>query len=121
MQILFAMGSEVSEELLPRARRHVTEEKNRGRAEHRTYIATPASEGLRDRAAWRDLTSVGCVVSVAHREGKETIEVRYFIKQPEAECQAPGEGGPWSLGDRECSAWGPGRGVTGGPMPGAVR
>jgi predicted transposase YbfD/YdcC len=67
------------EELLPGTRRHVTKEKNRGREEHRTYIATPAPEGLRDRAAWRDLTSVGCVVSVVHRDGKETVEVRYFI------------------------------------------
>jgi predicted transposase YbfD/YdcC len=34
------------EEILPRARRHVTTEKNRGRLEHRTYIATPVPEGL---------------------------------------------------------------------------
>jgi predicted transposase YbfD/YdcC len=67
------------EEILPRSRRHATREKNRGRAEHRTYIATPVPDGLRDREAWRDLTSVGCVVSVVQREGKETVEVRYYI------------------------------------------
>ncbi len=39
------------EELLPRGRRHTTEETNRGRKEHRTYISTPVPEGLRNRAA----------------------------------------------------------------------
>jgi predicted transposase YbfD/YdcC len=78
------------EELRPRARRHVTTEKNRGRIEHRTYIATPVPEGLRNRAAWRDLTSVGCVVSVVQREGKEAVEVRYFISslKPDAKLLA---------------------------------
>lgn len=87
------------EEILPRARRHVTEEKNRGRMEHRTYIATPVPEGLRDRAAWRDLASVGCVVPVAHREGKETIEVRYFISslKPNAKLLAKAVRGHWGI------------------------
>ena len=87
------------EEILPRARRHVTREKNRGRAEHRTYIATPVPEGLRDRAAWRDLTSVGCVVSVVHREGKEAVEVRYFISslKPQARLLAKAVRGHWTI------------------------
>ena len=87
------------EELLPRARRHVTEEKSRGRAEHRTYIATPVPDGLRDRAAWRDLTSVGCVVSVVQREGKETIEVRFFISslRPNAKLLAKAVRGHWGI------------------------
>jgi predicted transposase YbfD/YdcC len=67
------------EEILPRSRRHVTRETNRGRAEHRSSIATPVPEGLRNREAWRDLTRVGCVVSVVQRAGTETVEVRYFI------------------------------------------
>jgi predicted transposase YbfD/YdcC len=87
------------EEILPRARRHVTKEKNRGRVEHRTSIATPVPEGLRDRAAWRDLASVGCVVSVAHREGKETVEVRYFISslKPNAKLLAKAVRGHWGI------------------------
>ena len=87
------------EELLPRAHRHVTKETNRGREEHRTYIATPVPEGLRDRAAWRDLTSVGCVVSVAHREGKETVAVRYFISslKPNAKRLAKAVRGHWGI------------------------
>jgi predicted transposase YbfD/YdcC len=87
------------EEIWPRARRHVTKEKNRGRIEHRTSIATPAPEGLRDRAAWRDLTSVGCVVSVVQREGKETVEVRYFISslKPQAKVLAKAVRGHWTI------------------------
>ena len=87
------------EEILPRSRRHATREKNRGRAEHRTYIATPVPEGLRDRAAWRDLTSVGCVVSVVHREGKEAVEVRYFISslKPQAKLLAKAVRGHWTI------------------------
>src|SRR5205823_5404883 len=55
------------EENLPRTQRHTTKEKNRGRREERTYISTPVPEGLRNRAAWRDLQSVGCVISVVER------------------------------------------------------
>src|SRR5262249_20555191 len=87
------------EDLLPRGRRHATREKNRGRDEHRTYISTPVPDDLRNRAAWRDLTSVGCVVSVAHREGKETIEVRYFISslKPNAKRLAKAVRGHWGI------------------------
>lgn len=87
------------EESLPRVRRHVTVEKNRGREEHRTFIATPVPEGLRDRVAWRDLTSVGCVVSVVQREGKETVEVRYFISslKPQARLLAKAVRSHWTI------------------------
>jgi predicted transposase YbfD/YdcC len=87
------------EEILPRARRHATRERNRGRMEHRTSIATPVPEGLRNREAWRDLTSVGCVVSVVHREGKEAVEVRYFISslKPNTKLLAKAVRGHWTI------------------------
>jgi predicted transposase YbfD/YdcC len=87
------------EEIWPRTRRHATKEKNRGRLEHRTYISTPVPEDLRNRAAWRDLTSVGCVVSVVQREGKETVEVRYFISslKPNAKRLAKAVRGHWGI------------------------
>jgi predicted transposase YbfD/YdcC len=87
------------EELLPRARRHTTREKNRGRLEHRTYIATPVPEGLRNRDAWRDLRSVGCVVSVVQRGGRETVEVRYTISslKPDAKLLAKAVRGHWGI------------------------
>ena len=87
------------EELLPRGRRYATEEKNRGREEHRTYIATPVPEDLRNREAWRDLSSVACVVSVVQRQGKETVEVRYFISslKPNAKLLAKAVRGHWGI------------------------
>ena len=67
------------EPAMPRTQRHTTEEKKRGRLEHRTSISTPVPADLRQSDAWRDLRSVGCVVSVVQRASKETLEVRYLI------------------------------------------
>jgi predicted transposase YbfD/YdcC len=64
---------------LPRAQRHQTRERNRGRLEERTYISTPVPEAVRNREAWRDLRSVGCIIAVTHRDGREMIDVRYTI------------------------------------------
>jgi predicted transposase YbfD/YdcC len=64
---------------LPSARRRATKEKDRGRLERRISTSTPVAEDLRDRRAWRDLKSVGRVISVVRRAGRETVEVRYFI------------------------------------------
>src|SRR3954454_11524860 len=51
------------EKSLPRTQRHTTREKNRGRSEYRAYLSTPVPEDLRHGAAWRDLRSVGYVLS----------------------------------------------------------
>jgi predicted transposase YbfD/YdcC len=64
---------------LPRSQSYHTQEANRGRAEERFYYATPVPETLRNRQAWRDLHSVGWVVSLTERDGKETCEVRGYI------------------------------------------
>jgi predicted transposase YbfD/YdcC len=87
------------EELLPRRRRHATQEKDRGREEHRTYIATPVPEVLRNRAAWRDRTSIGCVVSGVHRAGTEAVEVRDFMRslKPNAKRLAKAVRGHWGI------------------------
>ena len=87
------------EQAMPRTQRHTTEEKNRGRLEHRTYISTPVPEDLRHGDAWRDLRSVGCVVSVVQRESKETVEVRYFISslKPHAKRLAKAVRGHWGI------------------------
>ena len=87
------------EETLPRTQRHATKEKNRGRREERTYISTPVPEELRNSAAWRDLQSVGCVISVVERKGRETVEVRYFISslKPNAKRLAQAVRGHWGI------------------------
>jgi predicted transposase YbfD/YdcC len=64
---------------LAAAREHVTIEKGHGREETRTYLQLPAPEDLPGREQWRGLKSIGVVTSCCRREGKETVEVRYYI------------------------------------------
>ncbi len=61
------------------ARRHVTKEKGHGREEMRTYIHMPVPDTLANLELWKGLKSIGLVVSVCMRDGKETAEVRYYI------------------------------------------
>jgi predicted transposase YbfD/YdcC len=64
---------------LENAREHVTIEKGHGREEMRTYLQLPAPEDLPGFAQWKELKSIGIVTSQCLRNGKETIEVRYYI------------------------------------------
>ncbi len=57
----------------------VTTETGHGREEVRTYLQLPVPEGLPGLGQWRGLKSIGMVTSCCLREGKETVEVRYFI------------------------------------------
>jgi predicted transposase YbfD/YdcC len=61
------------------AREHVTTEKGHGREEMRTYLQLPAPKSLPGFAQWKGLKSIGVVTSCCLRDGKETIEVRYYI------------------------------------------
>jgi predicted transposase YbfD/YdcC len=61
------------------ARRHLTQETGHGRQETRSYIQMPVPEGLRTIELWKGLRSIGVVVSVCVRDGKETVETRYYI------------------------------------------
>ena len=64
---------------LENAREHVTIEKGHGREETRTYLQLPAPKDLPGFAQWKGLKSIGIVTSRCLRDGKETIEVRYYI------------------------------------------
>ena len=64
---------------LEEAREHVTTEKGHGREETRTYLQLPAPEDLPGFTLWKGLKSIGVVTSQCLRDGKETIEVRYYI------------------------------------------
>src|SRR6185312_13383663 len=57
----------------------VTTEVGHGREETRTYLQLPAPEGLPGSLRWKGLKSIGLVTSCCLREGKETIEARYYI------------------------------------------
>ena len=58
---------------------HVTTEKGHGREETRTYFQIPAPKDLPGFAQWKGLKSIGVVTSCCIRDGKETVEVRYYI------------------------------------------
>ena len=64
---------------LANAKEHVTIEKGHGREETRTYLQLPAPEDLPGFTLWKGLKSIGIATSQCRRDGKETIEVRYFI------------------------------------------
>ena len=64
---------------LANAHEHVTIEKGHGREETRTYLQLPAPKDLPGFTLWKGLTSIGIVTSQCLRDGKETIEVRYYI------------------------------------------
>jgi predicted transposase YbfD/YdcC len=62
-----------------KARRHQTQETGHGREETRRYIQMPVPEELPGRELWEGLKSIGMVESRCMRDGKETVEVRYYI------------------------------------------
>ncbi len=64
---------------LSNAREHVTTEKGHGREEMRTYLQLPAPKSLPVLTMWEGLKTIGVVTSRCLRDGKETIEVRYYI------------------------------------------
>jgi predicted transposase YbfD/YdcC len=64
---------------LAEAQEEVTREKGHGREETRTYLQLPAPKTLPGFTQWKGLKSIGLVTSCCLRDGKETIEVRYYI------------------------------------------
>jgi len=61
------------------ARRHQTHETGHGREETRAYVQMPVPETLRGKEQWKGLKTIGMVVYVCVRNGKETMEARYYI------------------------------------------
>ena len=61
------------------ARRYVTKEKGHGREETRIYIQMPAPKSLPGWGLWTAWKTIGVVVSLCVRNGKETTEMRYYI------------------------------------------
>jgi predicted transposase YbfD/YdcC len=64
---------------LANARELVTTEKGHGREETRTYLQLPAPKSLKGFTLWKGLMTIGVVTSLCLRDGKETVEVRYYI------------------------------------------
>lgn len=61
------------------ARRYVTKEKGHGREETRIYIQMPAPKSLPGFSRWPGLKTIGIVVLLCLRDGKETSEMRYYL------------------------------------------
>jgi predicted transposase YbfD/YdcC len=72
---------------LTNAQEHVTTEKKHGREETRTYLQLPAPENLPGFLQWKGLKSIGLATSHCLRDGKETIDVRYYISSLEVEVK----------------------------------
>jgi predicted transposase YbfD/YdcC len=57
----------------------IVREQGHGREEERTYLQLPVPEDLPGKSQWKDLKSIGVVTSRCLRDGKESVEVRYYI------------------------------------------
>lgn len=62
-----------------KVRRLTTTENGHGRHETRYYYHMPAPSHLQSLHLWKGLKSIGMVVSVCVRDGKEAAETRYYI------------------------------------------
>jgi predicted transposase YbfD/YdcC len=81
------------------AQEHVTTEQGHGRQEMRTYLQLPAPKELPGFELWKGLKSIGVVTSRCLRDGKETVEVRYYISSlvPDVKQFARAVRGHWSI------------------------
>ncbi len=65
------------------ARRHLTKETGHGREEIRSYVQMPVPKELKTLELWKGLKSIGMATLLCVRDGKETIETRYYISSLE--------------------------------------
>jgi predicted transposase YbfD/YdcC len=65
----------------------VMTEEGHGREEVRTYLQLPAPEGRPGFGLWKGLKSIGLTTSCCVRDGKESIEVRYYISSLEVDVK----------------------------------
>jgi len=62
-----------------KVRRLTTTQTGHGREETRTYIQMPAPKSLPGFSRWAGLMTLGVAILICTREGRETVEIRYFI------------------------------------------
>lgn len=62
-----------------KVRRHITKERGHGREEIRSYIQIPVPDDFPERDKWKGLQSLGMATLACTRDGKETVETRYYI------------------------------------------
>lgn len=62
-----------------KVRRHVEHETTHGREVQRYSFICPVPKNLPDKDRWKNLKAIGVVVCISQRNGKEHIEIRYYI------------------------------------------
>lgn len=60
-------------------RQYATTETGHGREESRTYIQMPVPKDLPGIGLWQGLRTIGVVISICLRNGKESVDTRYYI------------------------------------------
>jgi predicted transposase YbfD/YdcC len=60
-------------------RQHTTTETGHGREETRCYTHLPVPRDLPNKDQWKGLLSIGVAITACVRNGKETIEKRYYL------------------------------------------
>ena len=81
-------------------RRRVTQQRSHGRDEQRSYYHAPLPASLaRLRDEWHNLNSIGQVIAITQRDGKEVSDVRYYISslRPHARRFAAAVRGHWGI------------------------
>jgi len=63
----------------PKFRQHATHEQRHGRIEDRRYYVLSAPEELKAGRRWTDIRSLGMIIRRRIIDGKETLEVHYYI------------------------------------------
>jgi len=84
---------------LSKAQEHTTIETSHGREETRTYLQLSAPRELPGFSLWKGLKSIGVATSRCLRDGKESVEVRYYISSLEVDVKrfACSVRGHWSI------------------------
>lgn len=81
-------------------RRLTTLDNGHGRQERRTYYVTALPKTMRSfQQDWKQLTSIGQVINIALRDGREVADIRYFIlsSPPQVKRFAAAVRGHWSI------------------------
>ena len=69
-------------------RRHQTTERSRGRVEERDYTISPVPQTMKSFCrAWKNLKSIGQVLTVTEHGDQQTSDVRYYISSRDPKVQ----------------------------------
>jgi predicted transposase YbfD/YdcC len=82
-----------------------THEKGHGREEHRTAYALPVPEDLHQRELWKDIQSIGMIVSRRVVKGREELQTRYYISSLGNNAKELAEAVRWHWGIENSLHW----------------